>query len=293
MRMKVLKSVLVGAALAATVALVGCAQTPAPTSVVVSEAGSVITVNSSSEVKVVPDKAQIGVSFTVQASTSESAQAQSTEAVNAVIDALKQAGIPEESIQTTWTSIYPIYGDFYGVQPMFDEPMAEEGVAYSEDIAYEEDEAYETEIMEDSAYAPGAADYNAIVGYEMNTHLSVDGLDIDKVGSIMQLAVSAGATGVDGPQYYSSEYDAAYQQALSQAVDAAQVKAEALAEASGVGLGQIVNVSEGYQDTSYKYMAMDSVYVEEAAAADAGGGMDVAPGQITIRAQVTVSYAIA
>lgn len=129
------------------------------------------------------------------------------------------------------------------------------------------------------------------LGYEAVVHLQVSDVSVDDVAALMQAVVDAGATGVDGLSYYSSSYDESYEEALAAAVEASRPKAEAIAQASGVSLGQIIGVTEGYQDMSVRYdMA------EEEVAMDAGGGdmkiADVEPGQVSIEASVTVSYAI-
>lgn len=128
-----------------------------------------------------------------------------------------------------------------------------------------------------------------VIGYEAFTSLSISDVAVEDVSLLMQTAIDAGATGVNGLSYYSSTYDEAYQEALAAAVEASRPKAEAIANASGVSLGAIVGVTEGYQDMSVRYAAT------EEAAMDAGGGdvmAKVEPGQVSIEASVTVSYAI-
>ena len=126
------------------------------------------------------------------------------------------------------------------------------------------------------------------VGYEACTHLSISDVSVDDAAALMRAATDAGATGVDGLSYYSSTYDEAYEEALKAAVEASRPKAEAIAGASGVSLGQIIGVTEGYQDMGVRYAT------EEAAAMDAGGAIEpkVEPGQVSVEASVTVSYAI-
>lgn len=130
-----------------------------------------------------------------------------------------------------------------------------------------------------------------VVDYEAYTHLQVSDVTIDDAAQLMRAVVDAGATGIDGISYYSSDYDKAYEEALAAAVEASRPKAEAIAQASGVELGSIIGVTEGYQDTSVRYVAE-----AEEAAMDAGGGefdaAKIEPGQVAIEASVTVSYAI-
>ena len=204
---------------------------------------NVITVSASSEVKVVPDKASLTLEVLAQGKTAQEAQTASVGPVDAVLAAIKEAGIPEKDVQTTYAGISPIY-DWSG-------------------------------------------EAERITGYESRTTLQVSGVDVDDVASLMEACVAAGATGINGPSYYASTYDEAYGQALSEAVAASRGKAEAIAKAAGVTLGDVVAVTEGYQNTALRY--------EEAASNMAmadGADMKIAPGEVSIEAQVTVSYDI-
>lgn len=126
-----------------------------------------------------------------------------------------------------------------------------------------------------------------ITGYESRTSLQVSGVDVDKVAGLMEACVASGATGVGGPSYYASDYDTAYEQALAEAVESSRGKAGAVAKAAGVSLGDVVAVTEGYQNTAYRYEE-----TAMGAAMDNGAEMKVAPGEVSIEAQVTVTYAI-
>jgi uncharacterized protein YggE len=215
-----------------------------------------ITVSGSSETKVVPDKARISVSVVTEAETADACQNDNATATNAVIEALAKLGVEETSIQTTNSYLSPRYG---------------------------------------SKTSKGNSDDTeewVITGYEMTTSLRISDLAIDNVGTIMQACVDAGANQTDGIEYYASNYDEAYQQALQDALSTARAKAEGIASASNVGLGAVINVQEGYHDTSARY-SMNSYDAMAAASVDAGGvAAKVMPGQETITAQVTVTFAI-
>ena len=212
-----------------------------------------ITVTASSDAKVVPDKARINVSVVSEAKTAEACQDDNAADVNAVIAALGELGVADTSIQTANTSLFPRYG-----QP----------ANGSEDDEY------------------------VITGYEMTTTLRVEDLDIDNVGTIVQACVAEGANQADGIEFYASTYDEAYQQALEAALGTARNKAEGIANASGVNLGSIVRVSEGYQDTSARYISNLDVYASEDAVDSGAATAKTMPGQTTITAEVTVTYAI-
>ena len=93
----------------------------------------------------------------------------------------------------------------------------------------------------------------------------------------------------------SSDYDNAYQEALKKAVEEAKKKAEILAGAAGKRLGDPASITEGYQDTSARYRDAN-MYMEKAAMAEEAEmdmGMGVMPGELEIRASVTVTYVLA
>ena len=212
-----------------------------------------ITVTASSDAKVVPDKARINVSVVSEAKTAEACQDDNAADVNAVIAALGELGVADTSIQTANTSLFPRYG-----QP----------ANGSEDDEY------------------------VITGYEMTTTLRVEDLDIDNVGTIVQACVAAGANEADGIEFYASAYDEVYQQALEAALGTARGKAEAIAQATGVGVGSVLRVTEGYQDTSARYATNFDTYAASDEAFDTGAVAKTMPGQTTITAEVTVTYAI-
>ena len=252
-----------------TLVLAGCAAGGDRT-VIVPEGGATptITVTANSEVKVVPDKAEVGVAVTTQAATAEGTQSENTTNVNAVIDALKKLGVDEKSIQTTDTYLNPRYD--YSSPITYSAPAASNG----EELAI---------AAEDSADDSSTN----IVGYEMTTRLAVSDLDIGQVGEVVSACVEAGANNTDGIRDYSSDYDAKYNEALTAAVEEARQKADVLAKASGATLGNVYSMTEGYQNTSYRY---DSASTMEATSAD--GAMKVMPGELEVTASVTVSYEI-
>ena len=203
---------------------------------------NVITVSATSTIKAVPDVARISVGITTTGNSAKAAQKANAKPTNAVIAQLKELGVAEEEIQTTYTNLSPVWN-----------------------------ESGETDT------------------YEMRTVLSVGGLAIDQVSTTMDACVDAGATEVDGPEYYISSYDERYAEALAQAVEATKPKAEVLAKASGVRLGGVVSVTEGYQDSSIAFAKASGAVMADEAAEELAS---IEPGQVSIQADVTVSYEI-
>ena len=278
---KILKTVgLAMMAAAMALALSACGLGGAATA---SSGGDGITVSASSETKVVPDKARISVSIVTEAKEAEKCQSENAKSVNAVVEALKGLGVGEESIQTNYSNLFPRYGSRVtegkaSAKASADDgekAVAESDVELAEDVSGQDDEAYDEWV---------------ITGYEMTTTLSISDLEIDNVGSVVQACVAAGANEASGIEYYASNYDEKYNEALGRALDIAKAKAESIAASTGAGLGRVVNVVEGYQDTSARYVAND--YAEEEISADAGAAAKTMPGQLGITAEVTVTYAI-
>ncbi|MET0557921.1 MAG: SIMPL domain-containing protein [Solirubrobacterales bacterium] len=67
----------------------------------------------------------------------------------------------------------------------------------------------------------------------------------DKAGELISAAISAGATGVSGPNYFVGDTEAASTKALTAAFEKAKVRATALAGAAGATLGQTLSIDEG------------------------------------------------
>ena len=257
-RVKVLAATACACAAILVLTLAGCG---AGATAAGADAAKGITVSASSEAKIAPDKARINVSVVSEDDEAEACQSSNAQKVNAVVDALKGLGVADESIQTSYSNLSPRYGSRTSNKNNAD---GREGETYDEWV---------------------------ITGYEMRTALTVSDLEIDSVGVAVQACVAAGANESDGVEDYASAYDEKYNEALAKALETAKAKAESVASATGASLGKVVNVVEGYQDTSARYVSSE-VAVEDDAA-DAGAAVaKTMPGQVGIVAEVTVTYAI-
>jgi uncharacterized protein YggE len=120
----------------------------------------------------------------------------------------------------------------------------------------------------------------AVLGYTASTTVTAE-TELAKAGPLVDAAVDAGATGVSGPSWSRSDYDALYRQALQYAVADAKAKAQALADSGGLTLGSITAMSEGggvVQPLPYAAAASDGVAKLE-------------PGTQTVDASVSVTFA--
>jgi uncharacterized protein YggE len=125
-------------------------------------------------------------------------------------------------------------------------------------------------------------DGQTVVGYNASSAVSATIASIDRAGAIVDAAVAAGATSVDGPSLTLSNEQALERKALAGAVEDAKARAQAVADAAGLALGSIVAISEGGASQPAPYAAK---------AADSAGIVPVEPGTQSVTDSVTVTFA--
>jgi uncharacterized protein YggE len=106
----------------------------------------------------------------------------------------------------------------------------------------------------------------------------------EDMGKILDAAIAAGSNSVMGISFDLRDPKIPMDKALDDAVKDASRKAEIMAFASGVKLGRILELSEGYSFTSAN---SPRAYMDVAASTP------VLPGEIEVTASVTVTYEIA
>jgi len=130
---------------------------------------------------------------------------------------------------------------------------------------------------------------NDLSGYVVSRQLEVDLRDLDKLGILLERAVSAGANTVNEPQLDSSRRGELEREALAKAVEDARLNAAVLATSAGARLGAVksLNASAGMvmpmvqRSFGMKTAAMES--------ADAGAATYQA-GQMTFNANVQAEF---
>ena len=83
-----------------------------------------------------------------------------------------------------------------------------------------------------------------LTGYRVVRQMAVKVRDLDRLGSVLDGVVAAGANEVQGAQMTASDPSTAEHEALRAAVAAARAKAEAMADAAGVKLGAVQRIEE-------------------------------------------------
>lgn len=124
-------------------------------------------------------------------------------------------------------------------------------------------------------------------GYVARNSIEVRVDDIARVGEVLDASVGTGATSVHGLRFDLQKRDALEREALKLAVADARARAEAIAAGAGSALGRILRIEE-----SGARPAPPQPVMMRMAAEDARASTPVAPGQIEIRAQVTLSVSL-
>ncbi|CUA92069.1 SIMPL domain-containing protein [Pannonibacter indicus] len=165
-----------------------------------------ITVQGSGSVSAVPDKATLSGGVTSDAETAADALASNSKALNAVLTALKDAGIEAKDIQTSNFSVQPRYGDYTKSSP---------------------------------------SGLPKIEGYQVSNTVSVRVNDLERLGPLLDTMVTAGANTINGINFEVTGANEKRDAAREAAVTDARRKAELFAKASGVKLGRVMSMSEG------------------------------------------------
>lgn len=215
-----------------------------------------ISVSGTGEVYAKPDLAITSFTVKTEAKTVEGAMSDNTEKMNAVISAMKGAGVEDKDLKTTNFRISPRY-------------------------------EYRTDYSVESLSLP-RPQTRVLVGYDVTQSLEVKIRDMAKIGDIIQKAVSAGANQAGGLQFTFDDPDGLKNQAREEAINEAKDKAELLAKQLGVRLSKITNFSEGgyyppiYYDSAISAKAMS---VEESVP-------QIETGENKISVNVTITYEI-
>jgi len=127
---------------------------------------------------------------------------------------------------------------------------------------------------------------STLTGFMASHQLQVTVHDLRRVGSVIDAAVTGGASTVQGISYDTNDHTTAAAQGLAKAVKDAQVKARAMADAAGIKLGAVVSINET-QNTPFPYPVMRA-----AAAPSQAGGTQVSPPNLQMTVSVTVGWTI-
>ena len=164
-----------------------------------------IVVTGEGEAAVSPDMAIVTLTVMREAVTAREALTASNQAMAAVIDAMKEAGIAERDLQTSGFGIHPRY-----VYPAND----------------------------------GQPQEPRIQAYQVMNTLTVRVRDLARAGEILDRSVTLGVNQGGEIVFTSDDPTAALAEARKHAVEDAFAKARTLSEAAGTSLGKVLEISE-------------------------------------------------
>jgi uncharacterized protein len=124
-----------------------------------------------------------------------------------------------------------------------------------------------------------------LTGYQARNSISLRTAKLGDAGKLVDAAIKAGANEVQGPAFTLSNPDAALDEARTAAVAKARARAELYARAAGLKVKRIASISEGgvAADPGPRPML-------RAEMADAAPAPPMQPGELALRAEVTVSF---
>jgi hypothetical protein len=137
-------------------------------------------------------------------------------------------------------------------------------------------------------------DYRAsppvLTGYQVTNTMRVTVRDLTKTGLVIDLAIKAGASRIDGVTFDLADRARTEQAALVQAVGIACAKAKAMADAAGIDLGRLISL----QESGPGYVAPQPLFAPRVmeAGAMAQAPTPITPQQIVVSADVTVNYEV-
>lgn len=241
-----------------TLMVSGCAPAASASQASVTDQTRTITVVGTGKVQAKPDVAHLNVGVDVTAATTTEAVEKAQVKMTAVLAALKAAGIPDKDIQTSH---------------------------YSINFERTQQDAGPTTAGSKPAAPGGEGELEGF--YRVSNMVDVTVRDLDKVGDALDATVKAGANNVWGVSFSLDDTSTPEVQAREKAVADAKARAESLAKLNGVGVGEVLAISEVIGNTPAP------VFLKEAASmAYGGGGGAVEPGELTFTTMVQVTYGI-
>lgn len=218
----------------------------------------VVTATGDAAVRVAPDEVVVTFGVKTQDSQLGAAKSRNDDIVRRVLERLQGFGVAADHIQT----------EYIGISPTYD---------------------YES---------PGV---QRLQGYDVQKTIVVTLSDKSKFEDLLSGVLEAGANYVHDVEFRTTELRTYKDQARALAVKAAQEKATALAGELGQGLGEPVTITEeqsvsrswyGYGWGSRWGENNAQNVVVEAGSSTLEEGATVAPGQITVNARVSVTFAL-
>lgn len=127
-------------------------------------------------------------------------------------------------------------------------------------------------------------------GYVVSNHVEVKVDALDRLADVLDQSIAAGANAIHGVRWDLQHRDRVERDALRQAVEDAKQRAEVAVAAASAKLGPVLRITE--QRFESRPMQRDMMMRMEANAAAPAPETPISPGEIEVRASVTVSFGI-
>ena len=213
-----------------------------------------ITVSGQAEVRVPPDEVVFTLSIESVDKDMLVAKNKTDESVKQVLAIARRNNVPDENVQTSYISVEPKYN--------------------IDDLDYEQRRAVKREL----------------IGYQVAKTVAVRLRDIARFDGLLSDVLKAGVTRVQNVEFRDSQLRKHRDQARAMAIKAAQEKATLLAREIGQSIGPAYSITETPFATYGRANVSQNVLSDSSGSS--GGELDsaIAPGLISITAQVTVSF---
>ncbi|GEM_PF-361048 len=246
---------------------------PVPTALAEDSQPRVINVSGQGQILRSPDMATVYLSVETSGRTAQIAMEQNARIMTAVIDSIKSLDIEDRHIQTTGLSLYPMNNR----APILQDDTGGSGGTPG---------APAPPIKPDQT-PPEGPRFPVTLSYRAFNQVRVTVYDIAKMVWVIDGSVSKGATMVSGVNFGLKDSKQAQQDALRAAVEDARAQADLLAQSLGVTITGVQTASE---NSNYR----GGPYPLPVGAPGAGGGVatPVQPGELSVYANVSVSYLI-
>jgi uncharacterized protein len=226
------------------------------------QAPSTVSTTGTATTKVKPDKFSITLGVETNGTTAEEAASANAGLMAKVLGALKDLGISDDSISTSYYNVYPVYDSGYPTKPCID--------------------IYPS--------PPECQPKQVITGYRASNTVTItlDVSDNIDAGKVIDTAVRAGATNVNGVYFFVSE-DVQGQirdSLIKQAIENARHRADTAASALGLTVSGVQSIS--LNDVYFPYYAKSlDTGVRESAA---GAPTQIMPGEQDVSTTVSAVF---
>jgi len=214
-----------------------------------------ITVTGQAEVRVPPDE----VVFTLGVESVDkdmlAAKKRTDDSVREVLAIARRNNVKPEDVQTSFISVQPKYN--------------------TDDLEYTARQSVKREF----------------VGYQVSKTVAVILRDISRFDALLSDVLKAGVTRLSNVEFRDSQIHKHRDQARAMAMKAAQDKANLMAREIGQSIGPAYSISEGvtnpYSQANVSQNRLEA-FADNAAGSESGSA--IAPGSISVTAQVTVRF---